>query len=52
VNWGSHPYNGPPVDEPLAGTNIYVTIDDLREYRDAIVAFWDQLSAALADAAS
>lgn len=38
----------PPVFAPLMGEDVYVSLDDIRRYRDAVVQFWVDLSNAIA----
>ncbi len=32
---------------PLGGNDLYVSLDDLRDYQQAVIAFWDELSEAI-----
>jgi hypothetical protein len=40
----------PPVYAPLSGNDLYVGLNDLRRYGDAVTSFWDELALALARA--
>lgn len=35
------------VNQPLAGEDIYVTVADIRRYRDALLSFWDAFGRAI-----
>lgn len=37
----------PRVFQPLVGEDLYVSLDDVREYRDSVVNFWQELSDAM-----
>jgi hypothetical protein len=34
----------PRVYQPLLGEDVYVTVDDVRKYRDGLLRFWDELA--------
>ena len=44
-----HSFQGSPdqVFMPLGGNDLYVSLDDLRGYQQAVIAFWDELSEAI-----
>jgi hypothetical protein len=35
------------VYQPLAGEDVYLSLDNLREYRDAVITFWEELADAM-----
>ena len=37
-------YNFPTGFQPLTGNGLYVSIDDIKIYRDILVSFWEELS--------
>ena len=36
-----------PVRQPLIGEDLYVSIQDIKDYRDYLIGFWDELSGAM-----
>jgi hypothetical protein len=42
----------PRVFQPLAGEDVYVSLSDVQRYRDAVIAFWAELSEAMERAAT
>lgn len=38
-----HPVNSRPLFMPLAGGDLYLSIEDLKNYGETIVKFWDEL---------
>ena len=41
------PINSRPLFMPLAGEDIYLSIEDLKNYGETIVKFWDELISAM-----
>jgi hypothetical protein len=43
------PRTSSPIYLPMVGEDLFVTVDDLNQYRDAIVGFWRELADALSE---